>query len=265
MSKTIERALSTAVTVYEDVSHREDLLNEAERLVEMRKTLLPVEEASRRELEQRVDVLLREAHRLEIAETLDKPAVLDPIVFSWTNTVPGWKADGKGPFNFKQGRWVEIEVPALAYIPLSRSDLTLATDSWGHVEVNGWRSTERSFPPAVYDHYFETMQSIRALDRERAVTLTYTYSGVLPDNVRQIVRDETRTDDYGKSRLKRFDELALVCDASKWDIQTQKAPPPPPPAVWDPILVGILKGDFWILATFDPTPLEQYIASEFSS
>ena len=101
------------------------------------------------------------------------------------------------------------------------------------------------------------------------VSLTYRYPGAIPEHVREIItREKTgvlnpkRVSVSGKPVYDtRFDQLAFVCEVPQWE------------CTWsrrgnidylDPILVGVKSEAFWILSTFDPTPIEQYVADEFA-
>jgi hypothetical protein len=92
--------------------------------------------------------------------------------------------------------------------------------------------------------------------KETIKSFSYTFQGVIPDDVRAIYHKE-------KSN---FDSIHLICDAkNRWISETRPIPPPNP----DPLLIGVktLKSGkilTFLLAKFDLTPAEQYIIDEFA-
>jgi hypothetical protein len=95
------------------------------------------------------------------------------------------------------------------------------------------------------------------LDKKKTIrSFSYQFDGQIPDDVRAIYHKE-------KSN---FDSIHLICDAkNRWVSETRPLPPPNP----DPLLVGVKrlksgKDLVFLLAKFDLTPAEQYVADEFA-
>lgn len=106
-------------------------------------------------------------------------------------------------------------------------------------------------PQPIVACYQDVLQSIKR--RGTIATLSTKWEGVLPPNVRQIVK--------ANSDFKR-DDMYLLAEPTNWELTFQKLPERPLNP--DPLLVGYAEGSFWLLAQFDVTPLEHYVASEFA-
>ena len=254
MSATITRALGKSAT-YTSKSRRDDLVSEIERLTEAQSHLLPVEEASKEALEERIGIARREVKMIETSEALGSPPVLDPVVFSWTKQQPGWTSKAFGVFSTRD----LIAVPSLAYLAIDQAEITLKIDRRGDFYVNnkqyGWEQSK--VPTEVSAMYEKTLKRtiLPSLGSNlQSVSLSYSYAGVIPQDVREIIKREKQE--------RRFDQLALVCDVDHWQVKTEEVPPR---EFFDPILVGLKADALWVLAAFDPTPLEAYLASEFTT
>jgi hypothetical protein len=239
----IEQALKT-VKPAPSVGERESLTTELEQLQQAQKALLPVEDAALMELEAKIAAIQTKVDYGKAAEALQGLSLLDTSVFSWTKLQ---KTDGSsGP------RRKELELPVFAFIPIAQSEF-VATLSWTGLTTYGY-----SLPLGVrsaYDRIFNAVANkYLSFDGYGELRLSYRYLGVIPDDVREIIRKEQVTP--------RFERLALVCETDQWQTSWTKAPPP---ELFDPILVGERAGVLWVLAAFDPTPVEQYLLNEFTT
>src|SRR5574343_512728 len=83
-------------------------------------------------------------------------------------------------------------------------------------------------------------------------SFTHTFSGLVPDNVRDLIMNEKRN----------FDSITLIEESYNWNIddsiKIQKKPNP------DPLIVGRKNNIHYLLTKFDVTPLENLIATEFT-
>jgi hypothetical protein len=79
--------------------------------------------------------------------------------------------------------------------------------------------------------------------------MTTRFPGILPDDIRGLAKKALE--------CKKFDQVALVFTPA-WSVSTKKVQTPP-----DPLLVGLHKGAWYLLAQFDATPEEHWLASEF--
>lgn len=84
-------------------------------------------------------------------------------------------------------------------------------------------------------------------------SFTHTFSGLVPDNVRDLIMSEKRN----------FDSITLIEESYNWNIndsiKIQKKPNP------DPLIVGRKNNIHYLLTKFDVTPLENLIATEFTA
>lgn len=107
-------------------------------------------------------------------------------------------------------------------------------------------------PYPIINCYKDVLASIR--QRGFITTLSTNWEGVIPPDVRQIAKNNT---DFKQS------DMYLIAEPTKWELSFEKLPERP--FNYDPLLVGYAEGSFWLLAKFDVTPLEHYVASEFTS
>ena len=249
MSKTIEMALASSKKLSQDQAEREALVAEGTRLAELRDNLLPFEEAAKTALEGQIETLREAVRVFDTAAAVGNLPRLDQNSFAWTKKQKLW------------GRKA-ILVPSLAYVPISDRELTLWTNHRGEVRINGEAVDSRyprtRYPATVEKHYITTMTAIGreylSWDDRDTLALTYRYPGIVPEEIKVLIREE--------EDKKRFDRLAFVCDVDHWQVNVTQAPRR---EFLDPILVGEKAGTLWVIASFDPTPLEKYVSSEFTS
>lgn len=247
---TIDKVLAHSKS-YSDYSRREELLQESHRLTTLRDGLLPVEEAAKGSLVKRLNNVVREIELLDLSKQFGSIPILSQEVFSWTKVQPGWR----GAFG-----WSYVDVPALAYLSITEEVCKLSVNRHGGIEVNGdarfYSGNTAHVPWLVDRHYREILGLLgrkHCSDKRGVITLTYSYHGVIPSEIRNIIQTEKES--------RRFESLAFVCDVDRWQVGVKEIPR----VYYDPILVGLKAGALWVLATFDPTPVESYIASEFTS
>jgi hypothetical protein len=98
---------------------------------------------------------------------------------------------------------------------------------------------------------FMTTRASNSLNLSRS--FTHTFSGLVPDNVRELIKNEKCN----------FDSIILVEESYNWkiddSIEIHKKPNP------DPLIVGMKGNIYFLLTKFDVTPLENLIATEFSA
>lgn len=236
MSVMIEKALAASSKTV-PVGNLEALQAERTRISKVTGSLLAVEKQAKQQLANRWNEIEAEIALLQTAELFPGMARLDPDVFSWTKPQRVWK---------RRGRAVTLDVPTFAYIDVTEDECQL------HREQPSWTNTSL-MPGYVRTRYEKTLKAMD-ISGHRSVTLTYRYSGVIPTDVREIIQRE--------QLAQRFNNLALVCDVPAW---TVKSVPEPPRELLDPILVGVRANTLWVLAAFDPTPVETYMVDEFTA
>ena len=90
-------------------------------------------------------------------------------------------------------------------------------------------------------------------NKERFISARF--EGIIPNEIRNIIRSAQ------SSGL--FKEVFLLAEVPKWKKATR--PTPQPIAQGDPLVIGWDGINFRLIAAFDTTPIEQYIADEFST
>lgn len=239
MSAVIEKALATATTVVEEA---EVLALEAEikRLTTLHEELLPAERTAKAKIAEKGRELRQRLTEITTTQALDLPR-LDPTILAWTKIQPAW---------YKIVSKQLLNLPVFAYVPLNQPSCDLRVtreDQWGNV------------PQIVMDQYGEMFKGLRKhlsqdpFTGRRRINLSYTYEGVIPDEMRKIIAREHLSG--------RFDDLGLICEVDKWEINEERVPR----QLLDPILVGVKNNALWVLGSFDPTPVEHYITQEFTS
>lgn len=87
---------------------------------------------------------------------------------------------------------------------------------------------------------------------EKTRKFTHKFSGVIPKDVRDLVRKE----------IIRFDQILLIEEAHSWKINDETVNIP---KNLDPLIVGKKDNKYFLLAKFDVTPLENLLATEYSA
>jgi hypothetical protein len=81
--------------------------------------------------------------------------------------------------------------------------------------------------------------------------LNATFSGVIPLETKEKIREAQRS--------QAFEDIRVLAEAD-WSLERYANP-----YYADPIVVGLVEGQMWVIDVFDPTPLEEYIAKEFTT
>jgi hypothetical protein len=94
------------------------------------------------------------------------------------------------------------------------------------------------------------------LNASASVTARADFAGVIPDEVRSIIRQA----------LPKFDQLLLVAETESWSVGVQTYVKPQPamiPVGVDPLVVGRRDRSFWLVTAFDTTPSEEFVRREY--
>jgi hypothetical protein len=131
---------------------------------------------------------------------------------------------------------------------------------------------EESGPASTRLFYSDVRRNLDSHSSKYNMAISTTLPGAIPSKTRAIINDATSK---GGKNEAMFDEVFLLLDASECKIE--KVGEKPQPAPIDPLLVGYranfrswksitnAPGLFFLLDVFDATPLEKYIADEFST
>lgn len=86
------------------------------------------------------------------------------------------------------------------------------------------------------------------------IRLAACWSGVIPDDVDEAV------DQAQKSGF--FERVYLVPQIADWTVSARRIEPRPLKS--DPFVIGLRRGNWYLIAKFDPTDLEEYISTHFT-
>lgn len=82
------------------------------------------------------------------------------------------------------------------------------------------------------------------------VSIETKFNGLIPDDVRQKIVE----------CKKEFKQIFIVAEAAKYKLTEKVVTAPKPRPNLDPLVVGYDGTNFWLIAAFDMTPLEEYIS-----
>ncbi len=118
-------------------------------------------------------------------------------------------------------------------------------------------STEPSLPAAMSKQYEEAIIRLAQIaiddyDNDE-IAITAQFKGVMPADVRKKTKSVLDSD--------LFDDIFIICEAPKWIIDKTGRT-----SMKDPLVVGwIEKTDqMFLIASFDPTSLEDYVLTQFT-
>lgn len=86
---------------------------------------------------------------------------------------------------------------------------------------------------------------------ETDISISAEYHGIIPDQVRDLINQE----------LRHFDEICILAEVEEWKVNKVIRPR------LDPLVIGYKKSSktWFLLASYDTTPLEEYVAREFTT
>ncbi|MBI2482861.1 hypothetical protein HYV74_01625 [Candidatus Uhrbacteria bacterium] len=139
----------------------------------------------------------------------------------------------------------EQGMPALApFSPQSdRFTIRVEPDSWN----NGPRTIEPHLPAPVlacYEDVFLKLEERRGRRNVR-VEAAVTFTGTIPSDVREAIRAAQQT----------FSDVRILAEVERWQIEEHA----PPALRTDPLVIGYDGVEFWLIAAFDLTPLEETV------
>jgi len=145
-----------------------------------------------------------------------------------------------------------IPLPEVALFGLERS-ITWLRSSWPYVEVE----VDPALPPSLRGLYRDVSQALETAASSNdsfhsgSIAIIAAFSGVIPAETKAKISD-------AKASM-AFTDIRVLAEAD-WTVDVQ-----PAPYYTDPIVVGLVEDQMWVIDVFDPTPLEDYIAREFTT
>lgn len=232
----VERAVATARTFdsIDDYRIKETISG----LQKKRGALLGVEKEAQQGIEKELAFLARDLKRVESWRRHGLPMLAEEVL-TW-----------------RSGTRENIALPTFALTSLDDPETRFEVSgewfdhNWSHKTT----SCRPSIPAPLDRNYTDVFEQMKARSRARRsnISLFTSYSGVIPDSTRKRIEDAP------------FEEIFLLREVEEWGIKTKKVERPPRPRHVDPIVVGFDAASLWIIDTFDPTPLEQYVRDEFA-
>jgi len=117
--------------------------------------------------------------------------------------------------------------------------------------TNQWNELRTTVTPALpapirgcYDDVLRKL-SKRRRSRNVAVRASVTFTGVIPEDVRRTIARAQRS----------FKDIRILAEVEHWQLEETELPS----LRADPLVIGYDGHDFWLLATFDITPLEDAV------
>ncbi|MBI4434954.1 hypothetical protein HY635_04060 [Candidatus Uhrbacteria bacterium] len=189
------------------------------------------------------------AYRKETADMLlpiEKPAALRALDFQIAALEGGSLGFQRVPFDKLREvlGWRNPDgFPTLAPFSVESEEFAFASSP------NAW--PEETVTPALpapirgcYDDVFKKLRERRAR-RNVKVRASVTFTGVIPEDVRRTIASAQRA----------FKDIRVLAEVDRWQLEETELPA----LRTDPLVIGYDGQEFWLLAAFDITPLEDAV------
>jgi hypothetical protein len=229
---------------------------------------LPVEWQLRSAISERVQSLTAEIGQIDLDTQMADLDVdfarLDLSFLRWKAplevTMPERHRNMNGVFGVVHRK---IQVPRFAVFTLDSNTLRLSVSEMfipgsegGHHRLGyDWKVSPESLQWLTKFYELKTLSDeiwCASHGRLPKYDLTARFTGRIPDEVRTLIKAEQQKN--------RFDNLVLVCEA-EW---TAMEYTPPALAHIDPLVVGTLHGQAWLVTAFDKTPVEEFVEKNYA-
>lgn len=241
MSRVLESA-TKRLTPLPEVSQ-----DDIDRMTEKWEQLRPIERNAKQALAHQICVA-------KVAQRFPNGSILNMDVLRWR-----W-------IRHLNANVLRMPVPKLALINLSGPTFFIERR-----EEKG--QTCSVLPPGLPEsHYGDIIKQLnRATAFGSRYKLSFTWEGIIPQASAEIISEaEEFFGDYNTSASYSRDVRPRVYFLAEapfdgWTVDSERSPRPPKPRYVDPLIVGHYFDKLYVVGSFDPTPLEQYIAAEFTS
>lgn len=246
MGSVVDRALGLAEPQTDVVAARTRL-----RGLELeRGRLLGVEAGAAAELDREIEGLRSVVAQAELGVSYRR---LSAEVLSWRHRVvtkTEWSLRG-------------IHAPKLALLSVDQPQVILASygSVWfGHDLVRETRASDD-----LNAHYRDLFTRLSTLGSNgRLATLSYTYTGAIPTETRQKIQ-QAKTDFADQRGNPGTVFLLAETQPNNWLLERPTVRSRVRDWAADPLVVAYHHGALWLIDSYDTTPLEQYLATEFTS
>lgn len=211
-----------------------------DRMVAKRDRLRPVEQHAERELDRQIGIA-------QVSLAFPEAKLLDISVLRW-----------RYPIRALNANMFRVPVPRLALINIGDPKFFIK-------RMTGSSQTSSMLPNGLPLRAYGDI--VKQLDRATAFgrdyTLSHTWQGIIPDAAKETI--DRAENHFGYYQHGRTPRVYLLTEApfDMWSMESE--PSPRPPRYLDPLIVGHADGNLFMVGSFDPTPLEQYIAEEFTT
>ncbi len=232
-------------------SRSTELKAESERLRSRLKNVLGCETDLRSELEGRVTKLDKERENLDLQSKFSgRYKLLSKEIFNWRKKV---KVKFLCSRHYYGSDYISLacQLPTLAIFSLDRDSCDFSFNFHGG-KFTGLNSSPGIFTDMKWPNWRslanEMLRHGSDFNRVSRISLTSKLKTVIPDDVKQKIQE---------AREDFKNEIYIIAEAN-WEGSVQLQPK-------DPLVVGWDGHNFWLIAVYDPTTIEKYIADEFSS
>lgn len=248
----LEKCLATA-----EKASRREIASAEKKLPEIEKTiaraqetvskLFGFEQGVKPAIEAQIAELERQKFRLQNLNKYGSYGCLSFEPLKWRNKKTGWPL--LAVFSLDSPRF-EISVKMTIrwrWSPQAYSDVQ-------HLEARAQLAPKLPAPLAsCYDDVVKTLQT-SARRKRKSITLATEYIGAIPNEIRGKIHEAKG----------QFEDVFLIAEAGKWNLVEKKARVLPNPNEGDPLVVGWDGSSLWVIDSFDLTPIERFVKSEFT-
>lgn len=231
----MERAKSAISPYAPEEIDREFISSEIVRLTHERQLLYGIELAATTMLNNKIAELSRVNKRACCIDKISfEKKILSPEVLTWR------KSQGI-PYKGQES-------------PVPQPEVGLFGLDTPHLSMSNHGSWDPSLPPSLAALYDDVKGALWQLDKNGYMfeyNMTATFSGLIPAETKEKIQEARKSN--------AFTQIRLLAETD-WSIVQL-----PNPLYADPIVVGLIDDEMWVIDVFDPTPLEDYIAKEFTT
>ena len=225
-------------------SRKACVVERVDALVKLRDTLLPLERVAQQSIVAEISSLSKELNDLRAEEKFAGryPRIYLDQPLRWRN---------------------RQKMPRLAVFSLHRPEMSFrASFDWDYVNQNWQKDSNLYFPclPALllncYDDIRKLMfEKVKAMHTENHLRATTVFRGIIPEAIRDKINQARQ--DFGDAD--HNNKVFIISEVKEWRFDEIV------PINIDPLIVGICGSTTWLIDSFDVTPLENVVRSEFTT
>lgn len=229
---------------------KENVAEEVDKLRRQMNALFPLEAYASKAIEKRI------AHLSDQNLVKGDCPPISLEILKWRSKKDGWPVfamfDMSSPICRFGGFWSQRAGRLPMYAQMGAFNGVLRGKE-GNILCGTPSTFKLPYGESVMDYYGDVFEKLARLDtdqsRPKAGEIYATFNGVIPDSTRQKIVDA--------SDSKRFNQIVIIAEAS-WSLALRPFNP-------DPLVVGFSDSGAWLIDSFDLTPIENIVKSEFTS